>query len=102
MNLLTHKQRRFAEAVAGGFSYSRAYREVYSNRGSRRTTAAEASRVANLPKVAAEIEKLATPITPENSRLVATRALFHECRHGENSETRLKAAKTLAKVMKLL
>lgn len=46
--------------------------------------------------------KLFTPITRENARQVATRALFHECRHAGSSERRLKAASTLAKVMRLL
>jgi phage terminase small subunit len=100
MNRLTPKQRQFAQLVASGATYTDSYRQVYSDRGKNTTTRCEASRLANLPKMAEEIDRLLQP--PVEPQQVAIQALLTEARYGETSRDRQSALKTLGRMARLL
>jgi hypothetical protein len=64
---LTHKQRTFAELVAGGCSKVDAFRRAYpSDRRGKQTEWQGAKRVARQPKVIAEIERLSLLRAPHD------------------------------------
>jgi phage terminase small subunit len=104
MNRLTHKQMSFAEHVAGGCSYSAAYREAYRCKTARsRTIRTEASRLANTPKVAAMIDTLTIEVKElERQRnMTPEEALLEQLRYGETVKERIAAARILGKSLSL-
>jgi phage terminase small subunit len=104
MNRLTHKQRQFAQLVANGATYTDSYRQVYSARCKPATARCEASRLANLPKVAEEIERLLQPpVDPlQEAQRGAVQALLNEARYGQTSRDRQGALKMLGRMARLL
>ncbi|MFL6446197.1 MAG: terminase small subunit [Bryobacteraceae bacterium] len=103
MNLLSHKQRQFAEAVANGATYTDAYRTIYSDRGKPSTARSEGSRLANNPKVARAIRQLQEPVleTLKEAQLAVLQELTAQFKYG-NARERERAGKTLVDISRLL
>ena len=103
MHRLTHKQRQFAQAVASGATYTDAYRQVYSASCKPATARCEASRLANLPKVAEEIDRLQQPpVNPlQEAQWGTVQALLNEAQYASRSRDRRSAAKMLGRVARL-
>ena len=70
---LTFKQQRFAELVASGHTKAESFRVAYpSTQRGKRTVWEGAKRVARLPKVAAEVERLTLSRCPSRARCSPT------------------------------
>lgn len=102
MNLLSPKQRQFAEAVAKGASFSDAYRSLYSDRGKAATTRSEGSRLANNPRVAAAIRQLQQPVLEplQQAQLAVLQGLVAEFKYGSARE-RERAGKMLVGISRI-
>jgi hypothetical protein len=98
---LTYKQQRFAELVAGGCSKVEAFRRAYpSDRRGKATESEGAKRVAHIPKVMAEIQRLILLRSPHDvvaqSEHIAARLL--ELTKNPESEIALRAIAQWAKL----
>jgi phage terminase small subunit len=104
MNRLTPKQRQFAQLVANGATYTDAYRQAYSDRGKPATARCEASKLANLPKMAEEIDRLLQPPMDllEQAQHLTIQMFLNEAQHGSTSRERQGALKTLGRMAGLL
>jgi phage terminase small subunit len=98
---LTHRQRHFAEKVADGFTYSRAYRESYGCKKAKSSTIrTSASRLANTPKIAKAIDELlqAKERVDESPAESAIRTLLDEMYNAKTGRDRIRAAQALLRI----
>lgn len=103
MNRLTPQQRQFAQSVADGSSYTAAYRAAYRCHTAKpHTVSVDASRLANMPKIAAAIEQMYRQATWNEAdwRQEAIFRLLDEAKNGDTTRDRLRALKMLGRIMR--
>lgn len=98
INQLSHKQRRFAQLVADGATYTSAYLQVYSDRGKLATARSEGSRLAKHPGVVEAIQEFQQPLLRpvQEAYLKTVRSLLQQMQFAATARNRSRALQALA------